>query len=248
MNVNKKLMFQVKKEMKDLSIENDSDGSIDTLLQRICNKYSEYSTHNADTLRNNIKDAVQLELSSTMSDNDKNSSKVMSLNQSLASSYKSGGSKRHRPASEMDQNENQDNQKEQDQSEKGISSIVTKKKKNSRSTPRSQEDELEINDTAKKSGFTKYLSPTPNQRLTQLAGIDSIIEQIEELVFFPAKFPFLYRHLGVRPPCGILLYGPSGCGKTTLANAIAGELGLPFFKVKLCRFISFPSISYSNTV
>ena len=34
----------------------------------------------------------------------------------------------------------------------------------------------------------------------------------------------------MQPPCGLLLNGPSGCGKTFLATAIAGELGLPFFK------------------
>ena len=32
------------------------------------------------------------------------------------------------------------------------------------------------------------------------------------------------------PPCGIMFKGPSGCGKTTLANAVAGELNLPYFR------------------
>lgn len=67
-------------------------------------------------------------------------------------------------------------------------------------------------------------------RLSSLAGIDSIINQIKELVFYPVQYSQLYSHLGVTPPCGILLHGPSGCGKTTLAYAIAGELNLPFFK------------------
>jgi ribosome biogenesis ATPase len=49
-------------------------------------------------------------------------------------------------------------------------------------------------------------------------------------VCFPTLFPQLYTHLGVCPPCGLLLHGPSGCGKTTLAAAIAGETGIPYFK------------------
>ena len=76
-----------------------------------------------------------------------------------------------------------------------------------------------------------FLATRPKTRLTELAGIDSILQQIRELVFYPTQFPTLYAHLGVSPPCGILLNGPSGCGKTMLASAIAGELGLPFYKV-----------------
>lgn len=76
-----------------------------------------------------------------------------------------------------------------------------------------------------------FLSRRPKNRLSQLAGLESILENIRELVFYPIQYPQLYMHLGVTPPCGILLHGPSGCGKTSLALAIAGELDLPFYKV-----------------
>ena len=79
---------------------------------------------------------------------------------------------------------------------------------------------------------SNFQTARPTTRLSDLAGIDSILEQIRELVFYPTQYPELYSHLGVSPPCGILLHGPSGCGKTTLAAAIAGELGLPYFKVQ----------------
>ena len=64
-----------------------------------------------------------------------------------------------------------------------------------------------------------------------MAGIDSIVSTVKELVFYPVMVPHLYQSLGVSPPSGVLLNGPSGCGKTSLALAIAGELGLPFYKV-----------------
>jgi ribosome biogenesis ATPase len=81
--------------------------------------------------------------------------------------------------------------------------------------------------------------PRPDLRLADMAGISSILDQIKELVLFPIRIPELYRSLGVIPPSGILIHGPTGCGKTSLAMAIAGELGLPFFKVILysgCKF------------
>jgi ribosome biogenesis ATPase len=76
-----------------------------------------------------------------------------------------------------------------------------------------------------------FLAERPKARLTDLAGLESVIAQINDLVFRPIMHADLYEHLGIRPPCGILLHGPSGCGKTTLAHAIAGELALPFYKV-----------------
>jgi ribosome biogenesis ATPase len=76
-----------------------------------------------------------------------------------------------------------------------------------------------------------------------MAGISSIIDQIRELILFPVKIPELYKSLGVTPPSGILINGPTGCGKTSLAMAIAGELGLPFFKVPI-GFISSSMIYF----
>lgn len=79
-------------------------------------------------------------------------------------------------------------------------------------------------------GGSSFLASRPSLRLSDLAGLEPVIAQIRELVFYPILYTGLYSHLGIRPPCGILLHGPSGCGKTSLAHAIAGELNLPFFK------------------
>jgi ribosome biogenesis ATPase len=71
----------------------------------------------------------------------------------------------------------------------------------------------------------------PSVRLSDLAGLDTTVQTVKELVFYPVQLPTLYQQLGIHPPSGLLLHGPSGCGKTTLAMAIGGELDLPFFKV-----------------
>lgn len=91
-----------------------------------------------------------------------------------------------------------------------------------------------------------FLVERPKTRFHDLAGIESILHQMKELILYPLLYPDLYAHLGVCPPCGILLYGPSGCGKTTLAHAIAGETGLNFFKVR--NLFSFPLPRFHSLV
>ena len=44
--------------------------------------------------------------------------------------------------------------------------------------------------------------------------------------------------MGVDPPRGVLLRGPPGTGKTHLANAIAGQLGVPYFRVSAPELVS----------
>lgn len=68
-------------------------------------------------------------------------------------------------------------------------------------------------------------------RLRDLAGLDTVLRFVQEIVFYPIQLPELYNQLGVKPPSCLLLHGPSGCGKSSLASAIAGELGLPYYKV-----------------
>ncbi|CAI2187704.1 11223_t:CDS:10, partial [Funneliformis geosporum] len=78
----------------------------------------------------------------------------------------------------------------------------------------------------------------PSARLSDLGGVESCIEEILELVVMPLAHPEIYIHTGVNPPRGILLHGPPGCGKTLLANAIAGESGVPFISISAPSVVS----------
>ncbi|KAK3256446.1 ATP-dependent zinc metalloprotease FTSH 1, chloroplastic [Cymbomonas tetramitiformis] len=72
--------------------------------------------------------------------------------------------------------------------------------------------------------------------LADVAGIDAIREEIDELVEY-LKDSKRFLDMGARLPAGVLMVGPPGTGKTLLAKAIAGEAGVPFFACAGSEFV-----------
>lgn len=73
-------------------------------------------------------------------------------------------------------------------------------------------------------------------RFSDVAGVDEAKEELEEVVDF-LKSPKKYTDIGGKIPKGVLLVGPPGTGKTLLARAVAGEAGVPFFRISGSDFV-----------
>ncbi len=76
----------------------------------------------------------------------------------------------------------------------------------------------------------------PKVTFNEVAGIDEVKEEVEEIVEY-LKDPKRFSRLGAEIPKGILLVGSPGTGKTLLAKAIAGEAHVPFFSISGSDFV-----------
>ncbi len=73
-------------------------------------------------------------------------------------------------------------------------------------------------------------------RFLDVEGVDEAKEELMEVVDF-LKQPKKYTDIGGKIPKGVLLVGPPGTGKTLLARAVAGEAGVPFFRISGSDFV-----------
>ncbi len=83
------------------------------------------------------------------------------------------------------------------------------------------------------------ISTTPAKRMEEVSGVTyedigglhEELQRIREMIELPLKHPELFRHLGIEPPKGVILYGPPGSGKTLIAKAVANETGAHFVSI-----------------
>jgi len=82
------------------------------------------------------------------------------------------------------------------------------------------------------SAMREVLVEVPNIKWSDIGGLEGVKRELREAVEWPLKYPEVFRHMGIKPPKGILLYGAPGTGKTLLAKAVANESKANFILVK----------------
>ena len=76
----------------------------------------------------------------------------------------------------------------------------------------------------------------PNVTFADVAGCDESKMELQEVVEFLQR-PDRFNKVGAKIPRGVLLEGPPGTGKTLLAQAVAGESGVPFISISGSDFV-----------
>jgi transitional endoplasmic reticulum ATPase len=82
------------------------------------------------------------------------------------------------------------------------------------------------------SAMREVLIEIPKVKWEDVGGLESVKQNLKEMIEWPLKSPESFERLGITPPRGILLYGPPGTGKTLLAKAVANESGANFISIK----------------
>ena len=91
-----------------------------------------------------------------------------------------------------------------------------------------------------------FLASKQPTTFADVAGVEEVKQELQEIVEF-LKYPGKFTALGARIPKGLLLVGPSGTGKTLISRAIAGEAGVPFFRISGTEFVEkFVGVSASR--
>ena len=82
------------------------------------------------------------------------------------------------------------------------------------------------------SAMREVLVEVPDIHWSDIGGLDSVKEELQQAVEWPLKYEDVYKQFATKSPKGFLMFGPPGTGKTLLAKAVANESECNFIAVK----------------
>lgn len=77
----------------------------------------------------------------------------------------------------------------------------------------------------------------PNERFCDVGGSEQQIQELNEAIILPMKYPKKFKNLGIQTPKGVMFYGEPGTGKTLLARACAGECQCTFIAINAPQLV-----------
>ncbi|KAK9963923.1 hypothetical protein ABG768_005142 [Culter alburnus] len=113
----------------------------------------------------------------------------------------------------------------------------SRKQKGVKKSKHDEDAEISAAILTKKSKVKLHELQNSTVKFEDFGGSEETLEEVCKLLIH-MRHPEVYQRLGVVPPRGFLLHGPPGCGKTLLAQAVAGETGLPLLKVSAPELVS----------
>ena len=91
--------------------------------------------------------------------------------------------------------------------------------------------------SVKPSALRGLCPEVPSLSWDDIAGLESVKRELQELVSWPIEHASHMHKYGMRPSSGALLFGPTGCGKTLLARAAASCCGANFIAVSAAELL-----------
>jgi transitional endoplasmic reticulum ATPase len=88
------------------------------------------------------------------------------------------------------------------------------------------------------SALREVLVEIPDVHWDDIGGLDTVKQELREIVEWPLQRGELFRRAGLRSPRGVLLQGAPGTGKTLLVKAVARQSGANFISVKGSELLS----------
>ncbi len=88
------------------------------------------------------------------------------------------------------------------------------------------------------SAIREFSIQKPTIKWSEVGGLDSLKEELADLIDWLLNHSEIYEIADIRPPKGILFYGMPGTGKTLLAKAVASNSNANFISIKGAELIS----------